>query len=407
MMDNEYRDATVVLLKDAEELEETVNQTASQCPGGAKLVNRIVAEKKFLQGLLTGTTVLKKSHVTSSNLKNLKAMVKCVSEVGVKNITALFQRFHFLEASTADADLLVRPPICVDIVANDGKLWIKVIARNVNSMVAALKGHGQYGDKSLVDVARHFKAVAKENLIDFQIPLILFKFAHGVPPVLATELQEMEILVDGELISTAKLELEPCISTCSVKTIIARNSQKKDSFDNGIVGDQETKLCKKANLDITAMICLVSNLTNGQTDFTFGQPVLDQQAVEERSNPALPVLKDFLKDKKLIACQTAVRNFTKIVETIGGENEKLRSKELLKQVTIVPDRPSQRTLNLTTSSKINSRAKILFGTGDSEMAVTVTANSAFVRAAKQSGVIYSVFHHEARALTETKEKSKS
>lgn len=48
--------------------------------------------------------------------------------------------------------------------------------------------------------------------------------------------------------------------------------------------------------------------------------------------------------------------------------------------------------------------QILFGTGDQEKAITVTANSGFVRAAKQSGVIYSVFHHEARALSEIKEK---
>jgi len=47
--------------------------------------------------------------------------------------------------------------------------------------------------------------------------------------------------------------------------------------------------------------------------------------------------------------------------------------------------------------------QVIFGTGDSERAVTVTANVGFVRAAAQAGVQYSVFLHEARALTEIKE----
>lgn len=48
----------------------------------------------------------------------------------------------------------------------------------------------------------------------------------------------------------------------------------------------------------------------------------------------------------------------------------------------------------------------VFGTGDSERAITVTANTGFVRAALQNGVRYSVFEHEPRALTELKEKNK-
>jgi len=52
-----------------------------------------------------------------------------------------------------------------------------------------------------------------------------------------------------------------------------------------------------------------------------------------------------------------------------------------------------------------TRAKTIFGTGDTLKAVTLTANSGFVRAAKNQGVQFSVYLHESRALTEQKQKT--
>ena len=118
----------------------------------------------------------------------------------------------------------------------------------------------------------------------------------------------------------------------------------------------------------------------------------------------LPTLQSFLKNRELIACKTCVNAFKEIVATIGGPNEKQRANALLNDVKVVPDSPSERTLLLTNSSKINHRAKLVFGTGDHLKAITVTANKGFVRAASQCGVQFSVFEHEARALTEIKEK---
>lgn len=70
---------------------------------------------------------------------------------------------------------------------------------------------------------------------------------------------------------------------------------------------------------------------------------------------------------------------------------------------MVDDQPSERTLHLTPSAKINRRSLMIFGTGDWLRAVTMTANSRFVRAAANQGVRYSVFIHQPRALTEGKE----
>ncbi|KAM9701263.1 UPF0415 protein C7orf25 homolog [Menidia menidia] len=72
-------------------------------------------------------------------------------------------------------------------------------------------------------------------------------------------------------------------------------------------------------------------------------------------------------------------------------------------LTLVDDRPSQRTRRLAASAKVTPRSLSIFGTGDSLRAVTMTANGRFVRAAANQGVHYSVFLHQPRALTEAKE----
>jgi hypothetical protein len=64
------------------------------------------------------------------------------------------------------------------------------------------------------------------------------------------------------------------------------------------------------------------------------------------------------------------------VETVGGEQEKTRAK-----VAVVDDCPSARTMALTVSNRIKHRAKVVFGSGDTLCATTLTANEGFVRAA--------------------------
>ena len=55
---------------------------------------------------------------------------------------------------------------------------------------------------------------------------------------------------------------------------------------------------EKVNLDITTLITLVSSVTNGGCHFEFSEKVLAQQAAEERREPVLPKLKQFLHGKK-------------------------------------------------------------------------------------------------------------
>ncbi|CAI9728074.1 Hypothetical predicted protein [Octopus vulgaris] len=158
------------------------------------------------------------------------------------------------------------------------------------------------------------------------------------------------------------------------------------------------------NLDITTLITLVSAVTHGHCNFIFPEKILTLQAKEEREKPVLPQMLDFLKGKKLCCCETALRDFRTILDTLGGKSERQRAEELISKVKIVPDRPSQRAYSLPLTSKLKERSKIIFGTGDSLKAVTMTANSGYVRAAENQGVTFAVFIHASRALTEEKEK---
>lgn len=155
------------------------------------------------------------------------------------------------------------------------------------------------------------------------------------------------------------------------------------------------------------MIALVSSLTNGSCGYVFKEAILTEQARQERQNPVMPKLMEFLEGKDLFACQSAVRDFNDILKTVGGNRECERARVLLDKITIVEDNPSARSNSLQLSASIKERSKLIFGTGDSLKAITTTANVAFTRAAASQGVEFSVFIHASRALSEAKEPQAS
>lgn len=168
-------------------------------------------------------------------------------------------------------------------------------------------------------------------------------------------------------------------------------------------GDDHVSHITRVNLDITTLITLVSAVSHGQCHFVFPEKILTMQAAEERESPVLPRLHKFIEGKKLYSCQTAVSDFQTILTTLGGKSERARAKELLSRVEIVPDQPSERSRSLPVTGKLKKRSKIIFGTGDYLQAITMTANSGYVRAAENHGVSFAVFLHASRALTEMKE----
>lgn len=60
----------------------------------------------------------------------------------------------------------------------------------------------------------------------------------------------------------------------------------------------------------------------------------------------------------MYVCQTALDDFRSILETLGGPEEKRRAEELLSDVTVVQDDPSDKSKNMPYSLKIRDRSKV-------------------------------------------------
>ncbi|XP_061185667.1 UPF0415 protein C7orf25 homolog [Saccostrea echinata] len=430
--------------------------------GANKLQRMCKSELKYLQSLRKIPTLVCGNHLKSSNLSHFAGCLHAAYNApGVVQILCPF-------SMTGRTENLV-----VDVVANQGHTWVKVIARKAQALHLIWAGRGQFGERDLVRQAKDYLRCAAHHPVNFQKPKVHFAFYNQVTIQMAACLEKLGVSVSGDrvpvdegtanqinmacLSSDEDSEDEPCPDNdisgdddsdvnqddfsshtegrfegdrfsigpsadlnCDITTSTSRLSKNDTLFSemnliDSLISclprfDCLTHCAKgndseKVNLDITTLITLVSSVTHGGCQFEFPEKILAQQATEERQEPVLPKLRTFLQGKTMYVCRTALEDFQSILDTLGGQKEKERAKELLSRVTIVDDDPSDRTTQMPYSLKIKERSKVIFGTGDKLQAVTVTANSSFVRAAQHQGVSYAVHLHPSRALTEEKEKS--
>lgn len=194
------------------------------------------------------------------------------------------------------------------------------------------------------------------------------------------------------------------------------------SVDETVLGFKNPSLdgVTKLNLDIPAFLAYVSNLTNGHSNVKFPKAILANQAISENLRPQKVILdkvfhgevfllineyvfscnwnyNNYCREwlccfagRKLYCCETALKEFHGILSTVGGPAEKERARNFLSTVTIVPDQMTERVKSLCVSGNIKYRSLVIFGTGDTLEAVTVTANTGFVRSAKTQVIIYAL-----------------
>lgn len=177
------------------------------------------------------------------------------------------------------------------------------------------------------------------------------------------------------------------------------------------LGKMRMNSMEMVNLDTTALIAIVSGISNGGVGRLMGAPetetrarfkcnykfVMDQ-AQSELQSPIFVELGKAVDGKKCIICEAVNSEFNEIVSMCGGPEEKTRANQLLKQLIIVPDSPSPRMMDLPTTRKLAMKNKVVFGTGDHWRAPTLTANMGFVRAVSQSGMPLLTIEHRPRAL---------
>ncbi|XP_062843875.1 UPF0415 protein C7orf25 homolog [Trichomycterus rosablanca] len=403
------------------------NGQAEEIEGRAKLGSKLRAELRFLHKVKAGQVTIKESHLQSTNLTHLRAIVE--SAESLENVVSVLHVFAYQGQDGRKQTLVV------DVVANGGHTWVKAIGRKAEALHNIWQGRGQYGDKSVIRQAEDFLEASCQQPVQYCNPHIIFAFYNGVSCPMADRLKEMGISVKGDIVAVNSVveeededdddedEEEEDVGGFGQDEHDAEHDSDKveeEDDDEGQVlhtrVDRDTIVaslafptdvkiaeCQRVNLDITTLITYVSSLSHGNCHFTFKEHVLTEQASQERQDKVLPKLDAFMHGKELFACHSAVHDFQTILDTLGGPGERERAKALLARLTMVPDQPSERTQRLVASSKVNHRSLMIFGTGDTLQAVTMTANSGFVRAAANQGVRFSVFIHQPRALTEGKE----
>ncbi|XP_044004748.1 UPF0415 protein C7orf25 homolog isoform X3 [Aphidius gifuensis] len=273
----------------------------------------------------------------------------------------------------------------VDIVCDKGSSWIKVIARNAQALTLISLGNSEYGQKSVIDQAKTYLAIAKVHPHRYKSPNVIFHFACGIETILANELEKIGVSVEGQRVDSDD-------TSRADESSRTNNSSTKD-----------TKEIKVLNLDVSTLLAFVSNMTNGHANYIFPQPLLTLQAEWERCRPVKPILDKLFDKKKLIVCRTAYENFKNIIDIIGGVDEIKRTNELMSKVEIVDDAVDGRILELEYRGKIKNRSRLVFATGESTKSITVSANEGFVRAARMQGIECTVFLHEPRSLSQKKE----
>ena len=375
-------------------------QPFSELKGINRLKKKINQEITFLKQFDNNEQSLnkrlKEEHVKCTNLYNLEAIVKSLQ--GTDNPVAVLQIFRLGETKEEYESKHMKPKnrkLCVDIVSGGGSIWNKVIARNPKALSINATGGQQYGQKSIIQQVEDFVYCANQNQYLFCSPTVNIIFHYGVSFTVAQLVKKVGATFVGDIVHLdIETEVfEDCVNDMNDENITSSQTSKSNQENDSTL-----------NLDITAMIAYISALTNGCSNYVFQDQILTDQAKRERSQPVKKELESIFNGKKLVCCESAVIDFKSIVDTLGGDGEKLRAKDLLENKihAILPDIKSERVENLKLSDKVKSRSKSIFGTGDAMEILTVTANKGFVRAARSQGLSLAVILHESSALTESK-----
>nr|XP_012139535.1 PREDICTED: UPF0415 protein C7orf25 homolog isoform X3 [Megachile rotundata] len=261
--------------------------------GVEKLIRKIQQEIRFLEKVQS-TGNVKKEHLQSTNLIHLNAIVArlfCANEP-----TNVMKPFKYQKSRLE-----------VDIVCNGGASWVKVIARNARALTLISMGNGEYGQKSVLDQASSYLQCAKCYPYLYRPPDIVFHFAYGIEIPLATRLELMGVIVEGDRIPC---EEEKSIDIHDVNEkfstwmhMLEFNGESLDEYKRNRNSNLDTlnisslvTEIKILNLDVSTLLAYVTNMTNGYDHFIYREPLLTQQAEMERKRPVKPILENIFED---------------------------------------------------------------------------------------------------------------
>ncbi|GAB5364729.1 hypothetical protein AAMO2058_000995000 [Amorphochlora amoebiformis] len=325
------------------------------------------------------------------NIPHLYGVHMCLESL--PSVVAVGRSFSYRHGTTTNPRVERVP---VDVVCGNGKIWVKVWGRmkrrreDYNSGFASTSSSTDSFDPDVVKIASRLMACAALNKNLGRPPKVVYAcFPDSLRPQTQEHLDKLGVTLiqltqDGE---------EP-------------NYKKKSALGIHHFARELRLENSKAtiNLDVTTLVALCSNLCNStETDlkalsrFRAKNNHVRFLAEDEIKHRAKKIILDVIKNRKVVVCETAKACVERIFETVGGKEELERLPNVLRLATIVKDQPSERVLSLP-SKKLKRETKVIFGTGDSLKALTLTSNAAFVRSARQYGLNLNVKMHPARAL---------
>ncbi|ESQ27849.1 hypothetical protein EUTSA_v10018586mg [Eutrema salsugineum] len=334
----------------------------------------------------------------------------------------------------------------VDLVCTLGKAPVWIIVSDRNPRYISWNGD-RHGGKGLRSRIEHVLAAAHSTTTLKPSSLILF-FANGLPSSIYEKLKEefgavsfdlgldsdtsmldfdCEETMEGDWVvvvgsrsykEAISVEIKLIIDECDSlafpepEVVVEAEVSQNDGFSRVISSLRLQGEDCLINFDTTALVALVSGITNGCAERIVDMPQIEleqkfkgntvfviAQAESEIEKPVLVKMATLLSGKRGIVCKSVLSEFKELVSMYAGPNEKHRAEHLLKSLMVVNDNPTERVMGLPTTRKLAMKNKTVFGTGDRWGAPTLTANMAFVRAVAQSGMSLSTIDHSPRALT--------
>lgn len=138
------------------------------------------------------------------------------------------------------------------------------------------------------------------------MPVVVVKFSKGITEDVAEELHELGAIVHGPLYDE---ENQPVTRPDLVHPHLITQLETMETVEYP----------KLVNLDVTALINISSDVTNGGALVEFDDEILNMQAREEQVEPSVPKLMKFLEGRDVFITKTAHEKFIGLLELVGGK----------------------------------------------------------------------------------------
>ncbi|KAL9559154.1 hypothetical protein MBANPS3_000558 [Mucor bainieri] len=423
-----------------------------------RYTNSLTAELHFIDKLLENPKKIKKEHVQSTNLSYLEAVFEALSQAGERRNEVM----RLVSAPAQDnnqwmsrAAMIRNHSVKVDIVTENGLVWIKVIARNAKAFRHELMGlewddsssseddasddsddckqsslasSGDFDSLPIFKKAREYLRTAQAHHVQFHTPIVVFAFMRIKP--------EEDVFVQRIMDRLTEIGIVVYMQD-SGNTL---QSSYLPLLKN--VGDLDHLTTPSINLDVSSALAILSELSHHVClpEQVSAIPI-QVQAEREALVPALPQILPYITGRKLCIIQTAYDRLEDIVRVVGGPNETARFNYLFRKhlsldlefeqelwtilpsisVEVIPDASSEAFVKLldppSQKSKLNNGRKIrtrfsdfhakIFGSGDHYKMTTLTSIQWMETALKDAGVQGALLvSHEPRSLAEKKMESR-